>query len=101
MKHTWIGFLKAQGSPEARIMLSVGGATPRTTEMRLGTLHKHGTLDSENHNYRLELLRELRVAYNRRGAVDSRDPGDWAPVNKDGGRMRIAHLNSDGDRNYD
>ena len=82
-------------------MLAVGGANPRATEMRLGTLHKYGTLDNENHNYRLELLRGLRVAYNERGTVDPRDPDDWVPVNDAGGRMRMAHLNSDGDRNYD
>ena len=101
MKHTWTGFLKAQGSPEARILLAIGGAQPKLTKARIDTLFKYGDISEDSYVHRLEVYGELYELYVNRGSIDPRGPGDWMPINNVGGRMRRTHLNSDGDRSYD
>jgi len=101
MRHTWRGFLKAQQSPEARILLTTGGDEPGRTKARLATLHKYGDLDGESFKHRMEIFNELFDAYMNRENIDMRDPGDWVPLNDDGARMRRVHLNSEGSTGYD
>ena len=100
MKHTWVGWLKAQNTSDARTMLAIGGEQPRYTRSRLTTQYRRGEIDEESFEHRTIILRELEAAFAYREVVDVRDPGDWVPINDYGGRARQTHFNSDGDRSY-
>jgi len=100
-KHTWRGFLRGQGTPEARILLAVGGKTPRDTRNMLETQFKFDTIPRESFEYRMVIWNELVDVFMDRGDIDVRDPGDWVPLNDDGARMRPMHLNSEGSGGYD
>ena len=101
MKHTWTGWLKAQNTADAGIMLAIGGALPRFTQGRLATQYRTGQIDAESFEHRTMVLNELKnLFYSSKDTVDVRDPGDWVPLNNDGSRVRRTHFNSDGDRSY-
>jgi hypothetical protein len=77
------------------MLLSIGGDSPGNTRRRLETLRKYGTITEEAYKLRKEIMEDTYRAYLKRESIDVRDPGDWVPLNDDGGKMRKTHIEPD------
>jgi hypothetical protein len=95
---TWRGFLRRKGQrdPMARVLLTTHNArTPYLMRLQIRTDARLRRIDAESAALRMDALDSLmREWLDTRPVADNVDPRDWASVNRDGGRKRIAHLES-------
>lgn len=89
-RHTWRGFLLAnKNEPMARILLAVGGDSPRITRNRIAFSFERQEIDDESVRIRLYAVECMAERYKDKPFVDFRDPKDWIAIPGGGFRRRV------------
>ena len=94
-RHTWRGWLRAQRTSSARLMLAIGGDDHKGTLAKIEEQRTANVIDDESYRFRVETLGRLVEKFARRNLIDYRDPHDWTQI-APGAFMRKTHKNSEG-----
>lgn len=90
MRLAWRGFLRAQRTPAARVLLTMGGQNSQIMEDRLRQRFRSGRIDKESFELRLSELRRLRQDFNRTRPMvgDLHDPTEREDMGNGGYRRK-------------
>jgi len=94
---SWGAFVRGRviaGDPDAKLVASLGGASPSAIRTLLRAQLKDGRIDDESYCIRLDALDMVQMRYKNHDAIPERDSRDWVPIH--GGFLRAEHRNSEG-----